>query len=264
VKRFFNWISQPYVYSIINFILAIGTWVANNYVQAFCQPVLWAGIALLVFMIAFLAWPFIPPRFVLLRNVALFMHGIGLCICVYCILFFPELLIISLPLLLIGIGAFGFIHVIFLIQICFRIYRDKTRFGKISAISGIILLCIFQIYFSLQYKAIGNEIQKIPIAERTIEKVAATLPRNYMAERFAGTHFRYHTCICLYDGWRPPLHDPFLVISRWFYPEVDETISRSHLGYRIDLYRKMFPDRNAYADCDCAEFARSGYPRNEK
>ena len=32
--------------------------------------------------------------------------------------------------------------------------------------------------------------------------------KNPMTERILGMHFRYHTRICIYDGWRPPLHDP--------------------------------------------------------
>lgn len=238
----------------------------NHRLQAFCQPVLWAKIALLLFLFAFLAWPFIPSRFAFLKNLALFFHGIGICICLYCIFFFPQLLIISIPFTIIGIGFFGLAPLIFLIQICYRFFRDKTFFGQISFMGGVALLFTFQLYFTLQYKSIGNDIEQIPLAQRNISTLATYLPRNYMSERLAGTHFRYHTSYCPYDGWRPPLHDPFLVVSRWFFPNVDASLHFLQLEERIDLYRKMFPDRNAYADCYCADFNgdAQGYPRNVK
>jgi hypothetical protein len=153
--------------------------------------------------------------------------------------------------------------VIFLAQLVFRLVKNKTKYGGVAAFAGVIILPLCMLYFVFQYRDIGKIIRPIPVNERTPENLAAHLPRNYMSERFAGTHFRYHTAYCIYDGWRPPLHDPFLVVSRWFYPEVDEP--RIHLEDRVELYRKMFPDRTTFADCYCAMFsgdARS-YPKGE-
>jgi hypothetical protein len=250
----------------VNFCLADGAWLLNENFQVFCQPVLWASVAILFFLVAFLAWPFVPEKLIVLKHLLLFIHGIGFCICVYCIYFEPGLYFFSTILILVGIGIFGLAPIIFLVQICFRIFKSKIKFGWISFLAGILMILSFQFYFSLQYKALLTEIEKIPLTDRTPEKLAAQLPKNYMSERFAGTHFRYHTAFCIYDGWRPPLHDPFLVISRWLYPEVDLSISNFHLEDRINMYRKMFPDKNAYADCYCADFngdAKS-YPKNEK
>ena len=132
--------------------------------------------------------------------------------------------------------------------------------------SGILILSGFQVYFALQYKNLGVIINEIPLNSQTPEMLANKLPRNYISERFAGTHFRYHTRPDYYDGWRPPLHDPFLVISRWIYPGVDKSPfekPRLDLFSRIELYKKMFPDQPVFPDCFCAPFNGDSktYPR---
>ncbi len=133
-------------------------------------------------------------------------------------------------------------------------------------LSGIVILSVFQVFFALQYKNLGVIINEIPLNSQTPEMLANKLPRNYMSERFAGTHFRYHTRPDYYDGWRPPLHDPFLVISRWIYPNVDNSNPgqrRLNLYDRIDLYQEMYPATPVFVDCFCAPFNgdSKSYPR---
>ncbi len=91
MKRFKDWISRPLVYSIVNFILACGALFFNATCRAFCQPVPWAAILILLFLIAFIAWPFIPDRFRLIRMAAMMLHGVGILICIFAIT--PNLII---------------------------------------------------------------------------------------------------------------------------------------------------------------------------
>jgi hypothetical protein len=266
VKRFKAWISRPLVYSIINFILAVGAWFFNATYQAFCQPVAWAAILILLFLLAFIAWPFIPERFRLVRMAAMMLQGIGVIICIYCIAFDPMLLVISSLLTLIGIGIFGVAPLIFLLQLLWRIKKCESITLRRSAVGGVLILSGFQLFFALQYRNLGVIINEIPPNSRTPKMLANKLPRNYMSERFAGTHFRYHTKPDYYDGWRPPLHDPFHVISRWIFPNVDNSNPgqrRLDLFDRIDLYQEMYPSTPAFVDCLCAPFNddSKSYPR---
>jgi hypothetical protein len=77
-----------------------------------------------------------------------------------------------------------------------------------------------------------------------------------MTEKILGMYFKYHTEICEYDGWRPPLHEPALVLGQWLNGREDPLSNgcqnRFELSKRIQLYKKFFPDKKVKLDCSCA------------
>lgn len=73
-------------------------------------------------------------------------------------------------------------------------------------------------------------------------------PPDYFTERIVGLHWRYHTEICLYDGWRPPLHDPFVVL---FGPKNDP-LRAWDIPQRVALYRHLFSGLPIRPTCGCA------------
>ncbi|MBR1549072.1 MAG: hypothetical protein IJ634_00355 [Bacteroidales bacterium] len=82
---------------------------------------------------------------------------------------------------------------------------------------------------------------------------------NPMTERIAGMKFLYHTEYCLYDGWRPPLHHPALVLGMRLN---DNRHPRGgmHLENRVPLYRELYPDRPVVRRCACSlESKWNGY-----
>ncbi|MBR3411856.1 MAG: hypothetical protein IKG81_04120 [Bacteroidales bacterium] len=80
-----------------------------------------------------------------------------------------------------------------------------------------------------------------------------------MTERIAGVHFLYHTSYCLYDGWRPPLHDPAVVLGMRLNKGRDP-LGGMELKDRVTLYRSMYPDCPVMAKCACCrESKRNGY-----
>ncbi|HEU4719612.1 MAG TPA: hypothetical protein VFU15_17330 [Bacteroidia bacterium] len=263
MKKLFRFFSHPWAIFISNLLLAAGAYAGNEIFQAFCKPVTWASAVLLFFITAFLAWPFVPEEKKQLKNFLAIFHGAGFCVCVYCTWFGKMMLVYSLFALVAGVGIFGFAPVIFLVQIVYRFVKTQDTKRRWFFFAGVLPLIVFQLYFALQYRALENAITKIPPQERTPEKLAGVLPRNYMAERFAGTYFRYHTSYCEYDGWRPPLHDPFLVISRRLFPSVDNSVP-GYFAERAALYRLMFPGKNAYAGCNCSDLNGDSktYPEN--
>ena len=89
----------------LNIGLVATAWTGNYFVQAFCQPVAWAGAVLLFTMAAFLAWSWLAraPRFV--QYIALLGQGMGLLVCIYCAGFIGwwaplAATVVALPLLL--------------------------------------------------------------------------------------------------------------------------------------------------------------------
>jgi hypothetical protein len=90
---------------------------------------------------------------------------------------------------------------------------------------------------------IGYDYKK---AVDSIEKFKASgykeLDKNFMTEKILGMHFIYHTEYCPYDGWRPPIHEPILVIGMWL-NNGDPLGGYGDLKTRLKLYKEFFPDK---------------------
>lgn len=83
--------------------------------------------------------------------------------------------------------------------------------------------------------------------------------KNPMTERILGMHFRYHTRICPYDEWRPPLHDPAMIIGMRLTGDKDP-LEGMPLKSRVMLYRKVYPSRPVKARCACSiQSMQNGY-----
>lgn len=96
---------------------------------------------------------------------------------------------------------------------------------------------------------IDNSMNKI---ETTKNKINNNVD-NYLTELILGAHWKYHTKLCLYDGIRPPFHDPILgfaqpilYFGRQFHYEMS-------LTDRIDLYKQVFPNKKTKFDCKCSK-----------
>jgi hypothetical protein len=101
--------------------------------------------------------------------------------------------------------------------------------------------------------------QAVPIAQSlAAQPMPYDGPHAAAVERILGMHFKYHTRELIgIDGWRPPLHDPAMVIGLWSLGRQDPLPLR--LDERIALYRQVFPSRNPQADCVCALGDGEGY-----
>ena len=73
-----------------------------------------------------------------------------------------------------------------------------------------------------------------------------------MTERILGMHFRYHTRICIFDGWRPPLHDPAMVIGMRLTGDKDPLDGMS-LETRLQLYHEVYPSLPVKNHCACSK-----------
>lgn len=70
-----------------------------------------------------------------------------------------------------------------------------------------------------------------------------------MTEKILGMHFIYHTRYCEFDGWRPPKHEPIIVIGMWLNNRIDPL--NVDLETRLKLYKTFFPDNKYKFDCSC-------------
>ena len=67
--------------------------------------------------------------------------------------------------------------------------------------------------------------------------------------RLSNADSHFFTRFCEFDGWRPPKHEPILVIGMWLNNRYDPL--NVDLKTRLDLYRNFFPENKFKFDCSC-------------
>lgn len=271
-QRLRGLVSSPWL-AVVNALLCVGAVVANAHHQVFCKPVAWAVVVMVIAFAPLITYNLIRDRLGRFKSVVFFLFGISACICLYCIVFLSYLNIVgllslvSIPFELLRNGHFGapmalplaFLPLFFSIQLLGIVLgrsatgSDRKHFGK-----GVALCLAFALvmtsWFNLHYATVRSALSKGAPNE---------VPQNYMTERMLGMHFKYHLSFCEYDGWRPPLHDPSIVVAVWltapFRADMDY---RGHTpwGYqqhsvigRIAAYKAVFPGRPVRMDCSCAK-----------
>ncbi len=116
-------------------------------------------------------------------------------------------------------------------------------------------------FYLFQLSRYCRKLQDIEAEATTTQDDMLRLPRDYFTERYLGMHWKYHTRLCyLYDGQRPPLHDPFMVVGLWVFPYLQNHQSVSGKGftykYHIDTSKKyyhlLFPSMPMEVSCKCS------------
>lgn len=250
------------VISSIYILTALG---CNFFVfQIFCLPVWWALLALVIFFLSIIIIPFV--RQVRLANTLYFFIGTGVPICFYFIVFLADpwednwlinwyFYVLSI-FLVFGLGLLPLLPLYLLNHI--RLYFKKAsqtgrKFLVVGILAPIIAAIIYIPIFNHYLKGFEFAVKQGPDAIKN-------LPRNYFTERILGIGFKYHTRLCIWDGWRPPLHDPYLNTALWFtsddhfpfgsYPFIEGYDLA--LSERIRYYHLLFPDKPIRIDCPCS------------
>ncbi|GAB3587816.1 hypothetical protein [Hymenobacter daeguensis] len=261
IRRFLQWLGPLMPYC--NMVLAGAAYWANEYwFQGFCQPVEWAAWVLVVSTAAFLLWPF-AKRVPVLNYVLLFLMGVHFTVCVYCALFIGlgqmmqavVLFFLILPLLL-------WVPVLFAAQVLDRAASSALPGSSVVFMAGVLALVPVQLWAERQYREIEAAVASLPTSQRhQAAALIRVVPRNYVAERLAGALFKYHNYPeFIFDGWRPPLHDPLVNVSLWSrsgmnYSKAGAREANPLLVGLIDsqavFYHQLFPQLPVKADCTC-------------
>lgn len=243
--------------------------------QLFCIPVPWTLVILGLFCICFLVFPFIKKNAKTFSFISAFT-GLGFFIGLYILLFgrqeyavfagvnfVVELIIWPIILLLNKLfknkvsnalwfyGAFSLAPYFLILQLIFMYKSLLTAFQKRVFISSSLLILLIGLLLAFQIKRIFDKANVAADVEVELRSLNKNQLNNYLTELILGAHWKYHTELCCYDGWRPPFHDPVLVISnKVLFPF-------SHFGsgtilYHTDLYKKLYPDNPTHFNCRCA------------
>ncbi len=250
LKTTFHYFSKPIRLALLNTFLIVLAIYFNTQIQAFCIPTDWACIVSIICFINLITTPFLNNHWLI--NMNSFINGFTFSICIYCVMFFEELNFMGLIFIFIGIGLLIYIPHFFIFQLIYHhLIKPKNKLSKTLFLLSFIISIGIAISSSIHYKTCCKNI---------VESLRnnQTLKNSYMTEKIVGMHFKYHTRICIYDGWRPPIHDPLLNISLMLNQYHDPLIHLT-LSQRIYLYKKQFPNNPIKLECSCAHEESSTY-----
>ena len=266
---------------VMNLAIILSCCCMNTLMQFFCIPVMWAAVLLLCFLISFLCFPFID------RNSRLFILvpfscGLGFFISIYIILFgrqeYLSFITINLPIFLVlalvirafkkitrqnyfnalwFYTAFILAPYFIILQLILLLKSVQSKAQKTLFISSSILFLFICLALTYQINKIIKTADNSKNIETDLRALNKNPVNNYLTELILGAHWKYHTEFCIYDGARPPFHDPVLVVAnKILFPytlfangtKLEPTYNKTWL----DLYKKLYPDNPLAFNCRCA------------
>jgi len=236
--------------------VATGLYVNYFLLQVFCVPVQWAAIYSCIALFAILIAPFIKHKF--LTNILYVILGASVPVCLYCILFIADpwayctgYILPTVAILFFGIGLIAYIPVYLLWHII-QYYQQASKVQKALFYIGLVMPFLFLSTYLSDFRKDYNALAKA-YATNTVSQIQPTT----ITEQLLGIGYKYHTKIeYIYDGWRPPIHHPFLNIGLWLYGESYFPFQRLAYPFtgldRPKYYTLLFPHRSLKADCVCS------------
>ena len=224
------------VLPVLNLLLAALSIWGNSVTNAgFCRPVVWAAVVQSVSFVNITTFTWLERS--RLRNLNALLCGISTGVYSYWCLFLGGWVIL-MP-----------VPVWFLLLLVWRnLIKPAAKGIRLYYVAGMLLCLLFAVGCGWSYREACEAYDKGQVPNG-----------NPMTERIAGMHFLYHTSFCIYDGWRPPLHDPAMVLGMRLNGDRDPLCGMS-LEDRVALYHSMYPDRPVKARCACSkESERNGY-----
>lgn len=254
VKKIYKHFSKLTNLAVLNGVLITILILLNTYFQAFCIPTTWTIIVLGICFTNTILYPILDKsKFAPLTS---FINGVTLFVFIYCVIFLEHMNLLGLVMIIVGLGLATFIPHFFIAQLIWKnLFKPTVTTSRYYFLAAIIL-CIGSVFYIGQYykKAI-NSIEKFK------ESGYTELDKNFMTEKILGMHFIYHTRYCEFDGWRPPKHEPIMVIGMWLNKRIDPL--SVDLKTRLKLYKKFFPDNKYKFDCSCGIEYRQDYHNDE-
>lgn len=224
------------VLPIVNLLLvALSIWGNSRTNAGFCRPVLWAAVVQAVSFVNIITFTWLERT--RLRNLSALLCGISTGVYSYWCLFLGGWVIL-MP-----------VPVWFLLLLVWRnMVHPIAKRVRQWYVAGLLVCVVFAVGCGLSYREACEAYDK------------GLIPNGSpMTERIAGMHFLYHTSFCIYDGWRPPLHAPAMVLGMRLNGGRDP-LCGMELKDRVVLYHSMYPDRSVKAHCACSkESEHNGY-----
>lgn len=221
---------------ILNIILiAISIWLNITYNGGFCVFVPWAMVVQIICFVNMVTFTWMEKTSLWWFNA--FICGISTGVFFYWVIF-SGILVILFP-----------VSILFIFILVWRNVKHPVRKqSRPWYFAGITVCVVFAIVSAILFSTAAKKIRR-----------GEYNTKNPMTERILGMHFRYHTRICIFDGWRPPLHDPAMVIGMRLTGDNDP-LEGMTLESRLLLYHEVYPSLPVKNHCACSlESAENGY-----
>lgn len=261
---------------VSNLAIVLLAVIYNTERQLFCHPVNWATILLVLSFLSLLIVPFVNLKNQLTSIIVVF-NGVGVFISFYLILFargeYLIFLFFNLPIIL-GLhflikylnkrfgtnlfNAFYFYPAVLLTPFLllyesWLLFKSLTNFQSRIFIAPPIIVFVIMIVLAIRIDYLVGEIKKIHNDSQKVMSLINNPVDRYLTELILGAHWKYHTQLCLYDGWRPPYHDPVLVSANKLLHPFSLFDQGVEMESAIDLYKKLYPENKTKFDCRCAK-----------
>ncbi|HNW68976.1 MAG TPA: hypothetical protein PKI01_01140 [Bacteroidales bacterium] len=243
IKRNYKLFSKSTKLAILNGGLISIIIAFNIYFQSFCIPTTWAIIVLAICFTNTILYPILENTGI--APLTSFINGITFFVFLYCVVFLDGMNLLGLFIIIVGLGLVIYIPHFFIIQLFWKnLVKPKVKTSRYYFLTAIFLCVGTVVYIGQEYKKAIISIEKFKASNYT------ELDRNFMTEKILGMHFIYHTRIeMIWDGWRPPKHEPILIIGMWLNNRIDPL--NVDLETRLKLYKKFFPEKKYKFDCSC-------------
>ncbi len=248
---------------IVNTLLVVMVVLMNNAGQNFCIPVLWFAILLMAIAVCFSVYPLLH-KFPALQKITLLLSSLWLWVYVFGIIFSINGIYYDglLPMGLLFVAYLLFFPTLILLVIGRRIKRQWNKVLKTQLTFFHLAVTILFAVAMFNYHTVANQMQFANTVKKYEEIKNQNAISNYYVERITGLHFIYHTRLCVYDGWRPPLLDPIIALGTTFFgdPLSDERHNLiSNLGARIKTYKALYPNKPIVQSCKCSSATPQNY-----
>jgi len=260
-KKIFRFFSSPPVLSLFNFLLIAILIAGNAYWPVACVPTPWAIVALSVCFLSVIIYPLVKSTS--LSSVLSLINGISFFTFIYLVIFLSSMNVFGLMLILVGIGLLAFIPHFFIGQLIRNyLLKPKHPMQKKLFVSGFTFSILLMLFSGITYYRSANKIIEAQ------QKSFSSIEKNFMTEKILGMHFIYHTRYCFYDGWRPPKHEPLMVMGMWLngYSPMGNGLNADPLHIdleeRIALYKRVYPENKIKFDCACSYKNHLSYHRD--
>lgn len=256
--------------TFITVVYSLAALCANYFLlQVFCVPVLCAAVLFVLFLLSLVLFPYLKNK--IAKVIAAFFLGIGVVISLYLFIFLvdpwsgsllrtPVIYLLYAIFFMLG-GVFAFLPLYYLYHI-YRYFAESSRLIRVAlslgAVSILIVIVIYLTPFQKEldrfYAACGTYNVHHNGYSTDMDHPELFTPNLY-TEQFLGIGIKYHTMLdYMYDGWRPPVHDPLLNVGLWLYSNTYYPCKNLN---RVKYYKLIFPNRS-YKVCYPCSYTYDG------
>lgn len=119
---------------------------------------------------------------------------------------------------------------------------------RLAIVAGFVFSAVPLLIYIYPYKQ--EFLQFRQVCKNSKDFQYQRLAKSIYTEQFLGIGIKYHTQLeFVYDGWRPPIHDPFLNIGLWLYSDTHYPCKELD---RKKYYRLVFPEKSLRMNCPCS------------